>query len=305
MRIREIVFNNLPIKIISLLLAFFLWFFVIGQRSSEIGIEVPIRFENLNENLAIINKPNTRVDIRVRGPRTLLSSLDPTRVDLTVDLSQAREGRRVYHIFPEQIVLPRGLQVSRIEPSEIIFEFSAVVTKELAVKPIVDGTAGEGYKISQVTALPQTVILTGAAEELKQLKEIRTEQVPIKGRKKPFRLFVPLEVEGLHLTRIDPRRVEVAVDIVKHMVKRWLKEVPIKVVGAEEGTYSIKPERIDLLVFGHEIMLDELKSNDIKVYLEASGLTPGKYRRRVIIDLPDDISLFEARPPWFTLEIRP
>ena len=305
MKLKELVFNNLPIKIISLLLAVFLWFFVIGQRSSEIGIEVPLRFENLGDTFAVVNKPPSRVDVRVRGPRTLLSSLDPTRVDLTVDLSGAKPGRRSYHIFPEQIVLPRGLQVSRIEPSEIAVEFSPVITREITVKPKLEGTPGKGFKISLVSTYPQTVVLTGAAEELNQLEEVSTEPVPIKGRKKPFRVFVPLEVEEFHLTKIEPRRVEVAVDIVKHMVKRWLKEVPIEVVGAAEGTYTIKPNRIDLLVFGHEVSLDELKSSQIKVYLEASGLGPGKYRRRVIIDLPEEISLFEAQPPWFTLEIRP
>jgi YbbR domain-containing protein len=300
---KQKLLGKLSLKIISLLLAVFLWFFVIGRRSSEIGLEVPVRFENLPESLVIVNNPATHLEVRVQGPRTFLSSLDPTRVNLSLDLSAAKAGRSSYHIFPEQIVLSRGLRVSRINPSEVSFEFSPVVTRELLVRTKTEGDCARGYKISQINVSPARVGLTGAAQELNRIDSVETEPVSLKDRNESFRVVVPLMIGGVHITRAEPKKVEVQVEIVKTLDKRWFKAVPIKVVGLLQAKYQIRPAGIDLFVLGPELILSELKPEEIKVYLEGSGLSPGKYRRRAIIELPDEITLLDTRPPWFNLEV--
>jgi hypothetical protein len=75
------------------------------------------------------------------------------------------------------------------------------------------------------------------------------------------------------------------------------------VVGLSGAKSQVRPARVDLLLQGPELILSGLKPEEIKVYLEGSGLTPGKYRRRAIIELPEELSLQESRPPWFNLEV--
>ena len=303
MAFKEKLLSNLSLKIISLLLAIFLWFFVIGRRSSEIGINVPVRFENLPKSMVIVNNPETQLEVRVQGPRTLLSSLDPTRISLSIDLSGAAAGRSTYHIFPEQIALPRGLQVSRINPSDVNLDFSPVVTRELSVRAKTEGDCARGYRIAQSNVTPARVNITGAAQELNRIESVETESVSLKDRNESFRVVVPLVTGGIHLIKVEPKKVEIQVEIVKILAKRWLRGVPIKVAGLSEGKFQVRPARIDLFIQGPELILSGLKPEEIKVSLEGSGLTPGKYRRRAIIELPEELSLLEGKPPWFNLEI--
>jgi len=300
---KEKLLSNLSLKIISLLLAVFLWFFVIGRRSSEIGVDVPVRFENLPESLVIVNNPETHLEVRVQGPRTLFSSLDPARVNISIDLSGAKTGRSSYHIFPEQIVLPRGLRVSRINPTEVDFEFSPVVIRELSVRTKTEGDCARGYRIAQINVTPARVNITGAAQELNRVEAVETESVSLKDRNESFRVVVPLVMGGIHLTKVEPKKVEIQVEIVKILAQRWLRGVPIKVVGLSGAKSQVRPAKVDLFIQGPELILSGLKPEEIKVYLEGSGLTPGKYRRRAIIELPEELSLQESRPPWFNLEV--
>jgi len=300
---REKLRKNLSLKIISLLLAVFLWFFVIGRRSSEIGISVPIQFENLSDSLVIVNNPQTNLEVRVQGPRTLLSSLDPTRINLSLDLSEAKTGHSSYHIFPEQIVLPRGLQASRINPAQIDFEFSRVITKELPVRTKTEGECARGYKISQISVTPARVNLTGAAQELSRMDYVEAEPVSLKDRNETFRTVVPLVIGAIHISRAEPKKVEIQVEIAKNLIQRWFKGIPIKVAGLPGNKYQIHPSRMELLLQGPELILSELKPEEIKVFLEGSGLSSGKYRRRAIIELPEELSLLDSKPPWFNLEI--
>ena len=295
--------SHLPFKIISLLLAIFLWFFVIGRRSSEIGISVPVRLENLPASLVIVNNPETNLEVRIQGPQTLLSSLDPNRLNLSLDLSGAKPGRISYHIFPEQITLPRGLRVNRINPSQIDFEFSAVVTRELPVRIKTEGECAPGYRISQISVTPPRVTLTGADRELKRMDFVETDTVSLKNRDDSFVVVVPLVIGGIHISRLEPQKVEIQVEITETLIQRWFRGIPIEVTGLAEGRYQVRPTQIELLLKGPELVLSRLQPGEIKVFLEGSGLSPGKHRRRAIIELPAEVQLLDSRPPWFTLEV--
>ena len=75
--------RNLGVRAIALLLAIGLWFFVnAGQRGALAPMRVPISYRGLPAGLVIVNQRPDFVQIEVRGPRTLLSLLDPDRMVL-------------------------------------------------------------------------------------------------------------------------------------------------------------------------------------------------------------------------------
>ena len=72
----------------------------------------------------MIDPVNPQVKITVRGLRKDASTLDRNDVQITLDLSRAAPGSRIYRITRDRIVLPNDrLDVIHIAPAQIKFDF--------------------------------------------------------------------------------------------------------------------------------------------------------------------------------------
>src|SRR5262249_40857508 len=113
--------RDLGLRAIAMLLAIGLWIFVnAGQRGALVEMHLPISYRSLPIGLAIVNQRPDFVQVEIRGPRTLLSLLDPDRLTLRLDLSGVTSGQAVFKIGPEMFNVPRQTDVVRISPSQIV-----------------------------------------------------------------------------------------------------------------------------------------------------------------------------------------
>ena len=62
----------------------------------------------------------------MRGPSAMLSQLRGAELVVTVDLSAARPGRRMFHLLPDQVSTPVGVRVLRSCPPTVTLTFEAV-----------------------------------------------------------------------------------------------------------------------------------------------------------------------------------
>jgi len=82
--------QTLGLRIISLLLAVCLWIFVnAGQHSSVEPFNIPVSYRGLPPGFVITNEHPDFVKIQISGPQTLLSLVDPSRLTLKLDLTEA------------------------------------------------------------------------------------------------------------------------------------------------------------------------------------------------------------------------
>ena len=207
--------KNLSLKLISILLAFILWYFVVSERSGEIAITIPLDFRNIPISLIIIKNPEESINVRISGPATLLRGLSPKNVKAIIDLSNAKPGVAKFAIQPEQITLPRGLRVTMVSPASIMLRFDRLVKKSLPVEAILVGKPFEGFKLTGVGIDPSAVEIVGAQNELRGLKRISTEEVDISGLKEDAERRVPLNLAGLHIKSISNEEVKVTLKCAK------------------------------------------------------------------------------------------
>src|ERR1043166_854390 len=117
-RVRQAFTYNLPLKLLSVLLAFSLWFFVnFGERDTEESLKVPLELRNIPAHLMITSPRVDFVDLRVSGPRTLLGRIDRNRLSASLDLNGVRPGPAVFRVDAEALPLPPGVQVARMNPA--------------------------------------------------------------------------------------------------------------------------------------------------------------------------------------------
>jgi len=153
--------KNLPLKLISILLAVILWYFVVSERSGETAISIPLDFRNIPTALIIIKNPEESINVRISGPATRLRGLSPKNVKAIIDLSDAKPGVAEFIIQPEHVTVPRGLRVTMVSPASIMLRFDTLLKKVLSVEAILVGKPSEGFKLTGVSVDPPTVDIVG------------------------------------------------------------------------------------------------------------------------------------------------
>jgi len=96
-----------------------LLFVLVGQKNDEVGISIPVVFVNIPKDLAIEDNRVQEVQVRVRGSRMMLNFLDPSQLQVSIDLNRASAGFKRYSISAKNINLPLGLQIAGTNPSQI------------------------------------------------------------------------------------------------------------------------------------------------------------------------------------------
>jgi YbbR domain-containing protein len=116
---RESPGNSRLLMVLSLLVAVLLWLFAAGEREGEIVLGVPLVMTNLPPSLSLVNKPPTRLEVTVAGPRLLLLRLRMQQLKIRLDLRGSREGTTVHNGLENSIRLEPGLHVTRLSPATI------------------------------------------------------------------------------------------------------------------------------------------------------------------------------------------
>ncbi|MFH0810190.1 MAG: CdaR family protein [Pseudomonadota bacterium] len=300
---RRSPFNNWGIKLVSLLCAAVLWFFVVGEEKAEIGVIIPVELINIPSNLMVVNDVENGIDVRVNGPRSLIRQVANQKFSKTIDLSRAGPGMSSFPIGPETLSLPRGVRVMRVRPTSITIFLERIARKTVTVQPVLVGDLAPGYSVSKVTVEPVQVTVSGPASELAGLTRIWSKPIDVSGLTSSVRRLVGLDFKGYHLSGVADAVMEAHVEVEERVVTREFRDVPIRVVGAEQP-YTIEPPRINLLVMGSMNAVRSLEvGQGLDVTIDVSGLKPGNYTRKALIKLPLDTTLVQSEPKLFEVAV--
>jgi len=205
--------ENWILKLISLIFALVLWFFVMGEKRQEVGFPVPLKLENIPQGLMVANEVPSLVDVRISGPRTLLMNLSPQDISISVDLKDLKPGLTSFKRLDERLNIPSALKVTRLSPSFVDVKLERIKEKTVPVKVPVEGEVAEGFHLDGVTGSPDKVVIEGAESELKDIREVETDPVSVAGVAESFSLMVPVRYAGKYTNLKEQEAVEVQVTI--------------------------------------------------------------------------------------------
>ncbi len=195
------------LKIISVIIATTLWYFVVWGKSVEKVIEVPLFYK--------INKPGYLVEI---NPRSVLVKLSGTRnsfrklsekiLQITLDLSQYLpvNSEKVYQVrVPiEALHLPPDVKIKEVTPRYVSVIIKKLTLKKLPVKP----KFTVKLKRLKVSIIPPEVMVKGPVSLLKKLKYIETEPIDLFVLKSKKELEVKLNPPP-DLISVVPEKVKI------------------------------------------------------------------------------------------------
>ncbi len=209
----QVVTNNWHLKLLSLVFAVLLWMFVTGEQRAEVGYTVPLELKNLPAGLIVANEVPSLVDLRISGPRTVLSKLRPSSLSMSVDLKGLQPGLTTFKRLDEHLNIPSVLRVSRLSPSYVEVKLERIRQKTVPVRVLIRGEVAPGSELRAVRVKPRQVVIEGAESEVKNVEQVETSVVDLSGVKKSFALTVPINYRGTYTALKDQKTVEVEVEI--------------------------------------------------------------------------------------------
>jgi YbbR domain-containing protein len=176
---RPLVFQNMALKLISLALAALLWFVIAGEKTSEVGLSVPLELKNFPKDLELTGDAVNAVEVRLRASPSIIQSLGPADVSARVDLTGVQEGEHIVNLTEESIRIPFGVKVVRINPSTMTLNLERTVEKTVPVRPRLLGRPAPGHEVAEVTSAPAEVRVTGPKSRVQEAEGAFTEPVSV------------------------------------------------------------------------------------------------------------------------------
>jgi YbbR domain-containing protein len=200
------------LKLLSLVIAFALWLFVVGGEKGEIVLSARVEYLNVPSGLMLAGSAPDTVDVQVQGSRSALRRL--TSDDFRAQVDAARVGAdALVELHPDQVLAPRDVTVLRVSPARLRLTLEPVATAEVRVVPQLTGSPEPGYGVARVSVAPPTVEVRGPRSEVANRPNVQTSPIDISGVRGPITRRAEL-VPAPGAVRLTKRRsVDVTVEV--------------------------------------------------------------------------------------------
>ena len=298
--------NKFVVGLLSLLLAFGLWTYVVNNVSKEDTMHlenVPVVFQNEgaleNHGLIMTEGTGQTVDLTVTGNRNEIMKLHSGNVAVVVNLSQIYDAGRQslqYTVhYPAEVNSSSFTHTA--DQNRVVVTLENLLNVSIPLDVVYSGNPAEGYRIFEETELLNSIVgepisvirVSGPASVVKNMAKavihVDLEGMTQSLRSQPYSFTlcdsqgVPVEVPDVKLVTTNESEVEVSLTI------QGYKFVPFTVnvidgKGATQETSSIVFEPSGIIITGS----DEALANVTSINLGDIDL--GAYLNDAVISMP-------------------
>ena len=292
--------ENLPARIICLLVACGLWVYVMTDQNPimERNVEVRLQQMNLPNHMMAFNVPD-KVVVKVRGTRTKVSDNLENKIVATLNMKTATEGQQT---IPVKVSFPNG-DVVQVIPSEVSVYVDTVSEKKVPVITRIVGAVSNDMTIGHSVITPAQVTLRGATHRIDKVNKV-VAPIDVTDHQGDFQTeseLVAVSEDGYDIPnmKIIPERVMVQATMVSQMLS---VDIPVKLVMSGELPKGIIVTKSEVLpdkvrITAPPSMLKELKAINTKP-VDVSKLE-GSMVVAAELDLPEKVI-----PELRTVQIR-
>lgn len=206
--------SRIWLKLLSVALAIGLWFAVNLNRAppnqSQRLVEASVTYST-PQNLVLMD-PVSQIEVWLQGSEEVVTTLNPQMVGVLLDLSGATAGTMEVPLGPENVFIPKGVEVVSVEPSVINLEFDYRETLQMPVREVLEGEPAAGARVVSRRVTPDQVTATGPRSVLERTRNLTTEPVRLDTHALSFEETVAVRLPHSLIT-IQPQRVRVRVEL--------------------------------------------------------------------------------------------
>lgn len=219
--------------------------------------------------------------VLISGPSSLIESVKEAR--LTLDITQASDS------------ISRNIEVLALDANEV--EVGGVTVtppqvlveqpisqrggyRNVAVKFTSSGQIAEGYRLTSMSVFPPTVTVFSSNPSLIDRLPgfVETSPLDLTGVRDDIEIRLPLNLpNGVEVVGEQTVLVQVGVAAIEGSLT--FSGLPVQVIDLPEDLVArISPQAVDVIISGPVLVLDRLTEQDVRVFLDLSGVEAGTYQ---------------------------
>ena len=257
------------LKIVSVFLSMFLWFFVLKSQPVSIKENLLIEFE-LPEGRSFSSPPKREVEVYLEGLRATLrrSDIEKSKIKIKVPPFEGDSILYVADVERDNIPQPNGVKVNDFFPKKVDLYIERTAEKKVPIKMKFKGELSDDLIINSYAVSPKTVLISGAASVIEKLTELETKEILLNELNLgDSELTTKIELpELLSLSELEDNAVQVdlGISVIKPIVQEF--KVPIKFIS--NGADVFKPSHREVLLrisYSESKMPKKLESDDFGI----------------------------------------
>lgn len=287
--LRGIFIEHLGLKILAALLTATVFLLVGTDEQREITARVGVSYV-MPEGKVLVSERLDEIKVTIKGPWRRIKRFDDRELDrVTLDVSQVRGGE--VPITPGLIKVPDGLTVTSVSPPAVLIAFENRIEREVEVTPSLTGRPELGYAVvaGEVTVDPARVVVRGPEGRVATMSQVRTQDIPIDGRSRPFQVEVAL---------LPPAQVELAwkgtVAVAVPIAGRWTGGARVIAVGdgLDPSRIALEPASVEIELTGHRDAIDRLVAAGVRPTVRLTGRpAPGTVAEVAVDGVPSGVQV--------------
>lgn len=291
----DMIRANWPTKLLSLVVAIVLWFYVLGSEDPQTtqAIDVPVQVTNKPDDLEVISTQPETVELRLRGRQSAFSNGDANRIVMQADLRGVKLGENQVPLRVAR--LPYTLTALPGYPATATVELDKIIRRDRPVQYIRRGEPASGFVIDSVNLDPNAVTVVGATSIVSRVARV-VVVVDTSGLNTSMEFLAEVEARDhrdvvVNGVSFEPRRVKVSVNLQQVDVKT----VPVRpVLGEPPSGWRVTNVTTDppVVTVTGESGLDQVTSVST-AQVDISGLR-GSKTYAVSLNVPRGLSVLGA-----------
>lgn len=298
---KKLINKDLTIRILSVMLALLMWFYVITEQNPEItkDVTVPIRLINTvfleKSNMVLANDSNNyKLTLRIRGKKNALDKLNESTVDAYADLEgHNKKGENFLKINIDGI--PEGVDIvaKSTESLKVLLESKVSVQKSVQLNLM--GNPSHGMAAMTPVMAPNDVVITGAESQINKIRNVKVD-VDIASVNVEVKRILPVRVldengKDIQNITVEPGNVEVNIPIENTKRVSLVADISGKPAdGYILSSILVQPEEI--LITGKQQALEGI--NSLKTEKIDINEGTGNITKEVKLVMPEGIEIANA-----------
>jgi diadenylate cyclase len=180
-----------------------IWFSFSRGLETLVSLEVPIEYQNRDPGMELLDSSLNTVKVHLSGAGALLRSITTDQVKVRIGLGKAVLGLNTFTITQDNISLPPGVTLKKVEPQVVDVTLDVPIKKELPVQIDWIGKLADQLILESAAVEPETVSVIGGSRILEKISTIYTEKISLDNIDKTGRLSVNLALNPASLKVVE------------------------------------------------------------------------------------------------------
>ena len=304
--LHNIFLRHVKVKIFAVLIAFFLWFYVVTDNTFVHTVSIPLFVINKSPDKVLTRPVPQYASVEVRGSGKDIIRLLYSNKKIDLDIG----GVSATRTFPLDLDMIVGIPANSgieplniVSPKEVSIELDQFISKKV---PVVSNFYLEplaGYiQVGPVKLDPDSVVVSGPEAQVETVASVSTDSVSYDKIIKDFSGEVALARPENSVVDVSCRTVSFNADF-QRIGERIFRHIPVRIIHVPQGVSAlVVPSTMTLKLQGGAEVLSGIDKSMIRATIDyRSRYRYPQKRLSAVIQLPDNIITYEAKPQFFEI----